>query len=159
MRVTNISTPLINRYIEIRIDDEAVNGSINRELAALKRILNLGARQTPPKVDRVPFIPMLKENNVRKGFFEHGDYMALQENLLDFLKPFVTFAYKTGWRFSEINNMKWKQVDLLPRTVRLNGKQKMMKGGQFILTMSCKTFLMICGKHGRPREKSPLVFS
>ena len=51
MRVTNISTPLINRYIEQRIDEEAANGTIKRELAALKRILNLGARQTPPETD------------------------------------------------------------------------------------------------------------
>jgi hypothetical protein len=35
------------------------------------RMLNLGAEQTPPLVNRVPHIPMLRENNVRKGFFEH----------------------------------------------------------------------------------------
>jgi hypothetical protein len=29
--------------------------------------------------DRVPYIPMLKENYARKGFFEHAEFMALRE--------------------------------------------------------------------------------
>ena len=74
----------------------AKNATINRELSALRRILNLGAQQTPPKVNRVPYIPMLKENNVRKGFFEHGEFIALRDAIADYLKPFVTFGYKLG---------------------------------------------------------------
>ena len=31
---------------------------------------------------------------------------------VSYLKGFVTFAYKTGWRFSEISSLKWNQVDL-----------------------------------------------
>ena len=100
MRVTQIITPRIQNYIERRLDEGAANATINRELAALKRMLNLGAVQTPPKVDRLPFIPMLKENNTRKGFFEYGDYLALRDTLPEHLKGFVTFAYKTGWRVS-----------------------------------------------------------
>jgi integrase len=96
-----------------------LNATINRELAALKRILNLGLQQTPPKVDRVPHIPMLQENNVRKGFFEHVDFIALREGLPSYLKGFVTFAYKTGWRVSEIANLTWSQVDLENSIVRL----------------------------------------
>ena len=46
-------------------------------MSALKRVLNLGAQKTPPEADRVPHIKMLKENNVRKGFFEHVDFLAL----------------------------------------------------------------------------------
>jgi len=146
MRVTDITTPMIQRYIQNRLDCEceacktrfviqedpvcpkcgredykpgATNATINRELAALKRALNLGARQTPPKVDRVPYIPMLKESNTRKGFFEHGDFIKLRDVMPDHLKGLITFAYKTGWRLTEVTTLKWSQVDLHNRTVRL----------------------------------------
>jgi len=119
VKVTAINTPNIEDYIEKRLNEGAANGSINRELAALKRMMNIGAKQTPPKVDRVPFIPMLKESNIRKGFFEHGDFIALRKAMQEHLRGFVTFAYKTGWRKSEIANLKWNQVDRNQGIVRL----------------------------------------
>jgi integrase len=109
--VPQITTPRINKYVEMRLDEGAANATINRELAALKRMLNLGANQTPPTVDRLPHIPMLRENNVRKGFFEHDEFLALREALPDYLKGFVTFGYKTGWRLEEIATLTWDQID------------------------------------------------
>ena len=110
-RVPSIDTPRINAYIEKRLKEGEANATINRELSALKRMLNLGARQTPPKVDRVPYIPMLKENNTRKGFFEHWEFIAVRNALPDYIKGYVTFAYKVGWRKEEISNLTWAQVD------------------------------------------------
>jgi len=119
LRVPQITSTKINQYIDRRLEECAANATINRELAALKRMLNIGARQTPPKVDRVPYIQMLEENNVRKGFFEHADFLALREALPDHLKGVATFAYKTGWRRSEILNLTWDRVDLQNGVVRL----------------------------------------
>ena len=121
-RVTDITTPRIQSFIEQRLTqgkNGKSNATVNRELAALKRILNLGLQQTPPLVDRVPHIPMLKENNVRKGFFEHSDFFALRKALPNHLQGLVTFAYKTGWRISEIEDLTWAQVDLDNSIVRL----------------------------------------
>ena len=120
MKATSMDTPRIKQYIQRRMDEGAANGTINLELAALKRMLIMGARQTPPKVNRVPFIPMLEENNTRKGFFENEQYLALRDALPDYLKGFVAFAYKTGWRKKEITDLKWAQVDRENWIVYLN---------------------------------------
>lgn len=159
-KVTQITTPRIEGYIEIRQDEEAANATINRELSALKRMLNMGARQTPPKVDRAPFIPMLKENNIRKGFFEHGDYLALKDALPDYLKGFVTFAYKTGWRVSEIENLTWGQVDRNQGIVRLEpGEAKNDEGRTVYLDEELKE---VFNRQWEARKKSekliPYVF-
>ncbi len=93
------------------MDDGMANATINRELSALKRMLNLGAKQTPPLVNRVPYIPMLKENNIRKGFFEHSNFLTLRDALPPYLQGFITFGYHTGWRVSEIRDLQWSQID------------------------------------------------
>ena len=119
MRVTNVTSTRINAYVLDRLEEGAANATINRELAALKRMLNLGAKQTPPKVDRVPYIPKLEENNVRKGYFEHGDFLNLHDKMPAYLQGFVTFGYETGMRIGEITDLTWAQVDLDLGVVRL----------------------------------------
>jgi len=142
VRVTAITTAEIRKYIETRMREGAANATINRELAALKRMLNLGAQCTPPKVDRVPHIPMLREDNVRKGFFEHWEFLALREALPDHLKGLVTFGYKTGWRKSEITNLKWSHVDMENGIVRLEpGETKNEQGRVIYLDDELKEIL------------------
>ncbi len=57
MRAVGVTTNKIKKYINHRLEEGAANATIKLELAALKRIFNLGAQETPPKVDRVPRIP------------------------------------------------------------------------------------------------------
>jgi integrase len=119
LRAMGVTTDRVRAYTVKRQDQGASNASINRELAALKRMFNLGAQMTPPKVARVPYIPMLKESNVRKGFFEHEEYLALHRELPSYLRPVLTFGYYTGAREGEILGLRWSQVDLSSQTVRL----------------------------------------
>jgi len=160
-RATDITTPRIKTYIEKRLAEGAENATVNRELAALKRLLNLGARQTPPKVDRVPYIPMLQENNIRKGFFEHGDFLAVRKALPEHLRGFVTFAYKVGWRFTEISTLTWAQVDLNQGIVRLEaGETKNSEGRTVYLDEELKkVFIEQAARRVKAGRLSPYVFT
>jgi len=160
MRVTNITTSTINRYVDLRLEERAANATINRELSALKRMLSIGARQTPPKVDRVPYIQMLEENNVRKGFFEHGEFLALRDALPSYMKGFVTFAYKSGWRRSEISKLTWSRVDLEKGIVRLEaGETKNDEARNFHLDEELKDIFQKQWNDRKKNQKlSPYVF-
>ncbi len=129
MRATDITTAKVKTYIDDRMNKGLSNASINRELAALKRMFHLAAECTPPKVNLIPHIPMLKETNIRKGFFEYGEYLALRNALPEELKSIVTFAYHSGWRKSEILSLTWDQVDIKEGIVTLNpGETKNEEG-------------------------------
>lgn len=142
MKVTSITTSKIKKYIEQRQGEGATNATINRDLAAFKRMFNLGAKSTPPKVARVPYIPMLAENNVRKGFFEHDQFLPLRDALPEYLKGFVTFAYKTGWRRSEIASLTWAQVDREQGVVRLEpGETKNEDGRTYYMDEEIKAVM------------------
>ncbi len=119
LRAVDLTTPLVQEYMLKRTGQGAANATVNRECALLRRAFNLGCRQTPPMVFFVPFIPRLKERNVRKGFLEHSQFLALRQELPDAIKPILTFAYYTGCRRGEILSLRWSQVDLARGLVRL----------------------------------------
>ena len=134
MKVPEITTTRIKGFIEKRMADKLTNASINRELSALKRMFSLAIKTTPPKIPMIPYIPMLKEDNVRKGFFEQEKFLALRDALPEYLKPLLTFGYLTGWRRGEILGLKWNQVNLKEGIVRLEpGETKNGKGRTLFL--------------------------
>jgi len=120
MKIVNIDSSKIKKYIDKRLSEGATNGTINRELSALIRMFSIGSQCSPPKVCNAPFIPKLKEAPPRKGFVEWGDFLAIRDKLPGYLKDLCTFGYRTGWRLSEILNLKWDQVDLKQSVVTLN---------------------------------------
>ena len=142
MKAHNITTVDVESYIAQRQTEGAANGTINRELAALKRSYNIALQAG--RIYKRPYIPMLREDNARQGFFEQHEYGRLLPALPEHLKAPATFSYYTGWRMqSEVLPLRWEQVDLDIGTVRLEVGTTKNKDGRIIyLTVELRALLI-----------------
>ena len=130
-RLASITTADVRSFIAHRQKAGAANATINLELANMKRIFTL-AIQAGTVLHR-PYIPMLKVNNTRKGFFEREQFEAVRRHLPAPLDAAVTVAYYTGWRTpSEILPLQWNQIDRKAKVIRLEpGTTKNTEGRTF----------------------------
>ena len=148
----DINEGLISKYKLTRKDEGAANGTINRELALLRRGFNLLRFQK--RIIKPPVIKFLKESTPRQGFIEPWEFQEILKHLPLYLKPLITFLYKTGWRKSEALNLTWDMVDMeagvihLPRT----------KSGRPLVVPLSKTAKNILESLPR-HEESPYVFT
>jgi integrase len=138
MRAANVTSDLVARYIDKRQQDGARNGTINRELSALKRMFKLALTASPPKAQRVPHFAKLIERNVRTGFVEDAQYTALAEQCGRrglWLRGMFELGYTYGWRQGELLGMRIGQIDLANRSIRLEpGTTKNDEGREVVMT-------------------------
>ena len=158
MRAANVATDQVNKYIEQRQTEGAANATINRELAALKRMFSLGMQCA--KVVRRPHFPHLKENNTRKGFLEDAQFDALRAECSKvglWLRAMLEVGGTFAWRKSELENLRVNQVDLIAGTVRLEpGETKNDEGRTAIMPSTVRLLLEPCIVGKKPEA---LVFT
>ncbi len=154
MRAAAVSTSTINRYIEHRQNQGAENATINRELAALKRMFNLAARSTPPKVHRVPAISCLKENNTRTGFVDDAEYEKLARFYPElWWRAYLAVGYNFGWRKGNMLGLRVRQVDLLNQSICLDpGTTKNDEGQTVKMTAEVYELLRECVRGKKPDD-------
>ena len=129
MRASQVTSEHIKRYVDQRQQKRAKNATINRELAALKRMFHIGHRATPPKVHCIPAFPHLQENNIRTGFLEDGQFEKLIAAC------------------PELLSMRVRQIDLLARTIRLEpGTTKNGDGREVTMTRAIHVLLSACAE-------------
>jgi integrase len=109
-RASDITTDSLRQFIRERQDTGAANGTINRSLALLRRMLRLAVQDG--KLRDVPHFPMLKEAAPRRGFLDHEAYQRLRQEIPEHLRPILAMGYYTGMRLGEILRLKWPNVDL-----------------------------------------------
>jgi integrase len=127
-----LTTEAVRKFKARRLKEGAKPATINRSLALLKHALRLGTQATPPKLQRVPHIEMLHEDNTRRGFFEEGHYDALLPELPAYLRPLLIAGYWTGCRRGELLRLRWDQVDLDRGVIRLAAAETKSKTARTI---------------------------
>jgi integrase len=86
---------------------------------------------------------LLREDNVRTGFFERDQFETVHRHLPVYAKRVALFAYITGWRLrSEVLPLTWAQVDFTAGIVRLEvGATKNREGRTFVMPPALRACL------------------
>lgn len=116
-RALDVTSDRLTSYRSRRVDEGAFASTIRNELAALKRAFNLAllSGRLPSK----PTFPTVTVDNARAGFFEEAEFRGVLANLPEDLRPMAEFMYFTGWRRSEVQSLRWSQVDMRAGVIRL----------------------------------------
>jgi integrase len=169
-RMANITTADVRAYVAHRQKQGIVhhrtgkrigdvsNAEINRELALLKRMFSLAVQDG--KLLARPHVPLLAENNVRKGFLEPEQLVAVLKYLPAELQPVIRFAAITGWRIdSEVLTLEWRNVDFTAGEVRLDpGVTKNREARVFPFTAELRSMLKKRrAEHDRLKKAGKLV--
>ena len=150
---------LVQKYQTQRRQEKTNRGGlvsvayVNRELACLKCMFRLAIEWDHATENPVKKIKFEKENNSRVRFLEKEEL----KKVLDFcgprLKPVVILAVNTGMRKAEIQNLKWRDVDIQRGFLTLystkNGETRRVP-----LNNTAKEALMSVSKH----PESPYIF-
>lgn len=143
-KASHITPDALTRYTRARPEGALPNkrktptpakpGTVNRELAYLRRAFHLAL--DAGVVAAIPKFRLLRENNVRTGFFERPDLNILLVKSPPYVRPVYEGAYLTGWRSkSELLTRTWANIDFENGWLRLEpGETKNEQGREFPLT-------------------------
>jgi integrase len=183
-KVAHITLARIDAFKAERKTAGAANGTINRALAALRRMFTLA--KTNGTLSSIPFIEMLPEpKQPRQGFLSVSDYEKLYAEFgrevkneatgetntpFAYIQPILQTGFYTGMRLDEILNLQWSNVDLAENMIILRPDQTKNEDGREIPMLdglpgtfenlrraapdADENAFVFCGAHGRERVGS-----
>jgi len=83
----------------------------------------------------VPTLPAIKKlpgSPARTGFFERSEITAVISFLPDYAWDLVLMGYLTGWRYGELVSLRWSDVDLDAKLIRLRAEESKNAHGRVI---------------------------
>jgi integrase len=118
-KVATLETKDFKSYRARLVKDGASHSTVNNHLAYVRAALKLETKQTPSRVGKVPYIPIVKVSNARQGFLEYDDHENVLDALPASLKALFIVAFHSGCRKGEVLNMRWSDVDWGNHIVKL----------------------------------------
>lgn len=112
LKAARLTTDLMDQYRQKRKADGRSDATANRELSILRTAFHNARKRTPPKVNFVPYFPMVKETTVRQGFLTDEQYEKVRDALDEDVRVLFVCAYSTGTRKGELLQVEWPWVDL-----------------------------------------------
>ena len=131
------------------------DSTINRELAALRTMLQIAADKWEAEVGYVNFREhMLREPEARTTWITCEQAEKLIDKADTHLKPIIRFALLTGLRLSNITNLKWKDVQLDDKEMSFRIKSNIPGGKLLILPITDAIEVLLKTLRKRPMYKN-----
>jgi len=142
-KAAQITTAQLNAYIVRRKEEKPApsDGTINRELELIRHTFKMALDSG--RIIRMPKVPHLRENNTRSGFFNRTEVERLCAAMKEPYSSFTMFGFLTGWRYSEVRDLQWRNVDFQAGEIRLDpGTTKSGDGRVFPMTTELRALLI-----------------
>lgn len=110
----------IEKYKAERLKQGVKKSTVNRCLAIIRKMLNLAVDGKLISNDQKIKIKFFSEkDNLMERIINREEEDRLLEASSGYLKPILIVALNTGMRLGEILNLKWSQIDLRAREIRV----------------------------------------
>jgi integrase len=125
---SNLTQADIDEYRSHRLAETTRRGgppspaTLDLELAQLKRMCSYAVECGRLQVNPVARVKLLRKPNVRQVTLDEPTFLKLVEAAEPSYRPVLLMAYDTGMREGEILNLRWSQLDLKDRAVRLGAE-------------------------------------
>jgi integrase len=127
--------------------------TVNRELSWLRSVFNRAIDWGKLEHNPLKKVKFFKENNQRVRYLEREELESLLQNSSSRLKSVITFAINTGLRKSEIQNLKWSDVNFHEGYIGVHGT-KNGESRYCPMNQDARNALLLFRKH----PKSPYIF-
>lgn len=165
MQANQVGTEQIIAYRAKRTEEKASPGTINRELAVLRKAYKRGMDEVPPKVRVLPKFEMASEEPfIRRVFISEEDKQKLRQAARTdtsrkavmkgpYLRAFVELLFAYGWRKGELTGLRVKNVNLAENLIRIE-TSKNGEAREVVLTPSLAIVLqdILLGRMNKPEE-------
>jgi integrase len=155
----------VEAYKAERLAEKASGPTINRELYVLAHMIARGRDLGHVTGSLRVRLHRMAESPARSGFFEPGQFQAVQAALPKHLRPVVAFGYESGWRLREITSRCWRHVDLEAGTARLepgetkNGKPRTIRcSPELVAILRAQRAKAMNKWPGEPLDDRPVFF-
>lgn len=133
VRAIALDTAAVERYQAKRQAEGRAPATINREVEALRQAFRRAATVTPPRIPRMPYIPLLAVQNARQGFLPRADFDAVLAAVEDpDVADYIEWFWRTGMRPNEIRQLTWEMFDHETWTLSLDPRAAKTRTGRVI---------------------------
>jgi len=133
--IRRITPHLIEQFIRMRLEKGVQKSSINRDLSCLSKMFSKAIDWGYLNENPLARIKRFSEkDNMRERVLSEEEEERLVQHSSEHLKPIIITASNTGMRLGEILRLKWSQIDLNTRRIRVentkSGKNRLIEINQ-----------------------------